>query len=116
MVGLGVVLVGARAASLPTPPCPFRALTGIPCPGCGITRLADAVAHGHLTTALRADVAGVAVLVALATIAAVHVAHRSRADALPPRWLQSRALPVVLGALIAVHWVTTIVTGGLPSR
>src|SRR5690606_18544496 len=45
---LGTALLALRATPIPTPPCPMRAVTGVPCPGCGMTRLADAVAHGHL--------------------------------------------------------------------
>ena len=33
--------------------CPLRMLTGLSCPGCGTTRAANAVLHGHFLTALR---------------------------------------------------------------
>jgi hypothetical protein len=33
--------------------CPFRLLTGLQCPGCGVQRAAYALLHGHLTEALR---------------------------------------------------------------
>ena len=34
------------------PPCPFHALTGLYCPGCGTTRALHAVIHGHFGEAL----------------------------------------------------------------
>lgn len=30
------------------PPCPFQMVTGFSCPGCGSTRAAHALLHGHL--------------------------------------------------------------------
>jgi|SRR5215204_1886770 len=33
------------------PSCPFRFLTGLQCPGCGITRALHNLLHGHLMTA-----------------------------------------------------------------
>jgi hypothetical protein len=32
--------------------CPFRLLTGLPCPGCGMTRSVVALAHGDLQSSL----------------------------------------------------------------
>ena len=35
------------------PVCQFHQLTGLNCPGCGMTRAASALLHGHLMAALR---------------------------------------------------------------
>jgi hypothetical protein len=34
------------------PPCPFRALTGLLCPGCGTTRAIHQLLHGNLVAAV----------------------------------------------------------------
>jgi hypothetical protein len=47
--------------------CPARALTGLPCPTCGMTHAFVAVAHGDLAAAVAASPAG-ALLAALAWI------------------------------------------------
>ncbi|WP_426573014.1 DUF2752 domain-containing protein [Aquihabitans sp. McL0605] len=113
-VGAGAALLALRTISIHAPPCPFRTVTGLPCPGCGMTRLADAVAHGRLHTAVHADVAGVAILGVLLVLAATHVATTVRRRP-PAAWMRSMALPALLVLLVGAHWITTIITGGLPS-
>ena len=53
--------------------CPFRLATGLPCPGCGLTRSWVAAAHGDLSTAFADNLFGPVSLVAvtLAVVAAV---------------------------------------------
>lgn len=46
--------------------CPFRLATGLPCPGCGLTRSWVAAAHGDLSTAFADNVFGPVSLVAVA--------------------------------------------------
>ena len=42
---------GGRILGLPTI-CAFNHLTGLPCPGCGLTRAFVSIAHGHLVDAV----------------------------------------------------------------
>jgi hypothetical protein len=52
--------------------CPFRALTGIPCPGCGMTRSFMAIATGNFDKALDYHAFGFVLFIGLA-IAIVHL-------------------------------------------
>ena len=49
-LGGGSALATWLALQLPTPPCPFHALTGFPCVTCGATRAALNFFRGHFGT------------------------------------------------------------------
>jgi hypothetical protein len=91
-----VSLVGVAAVwpVLPHPPiaCPLRALTGIPCPLCGMTRACVAAVQGHLGTSLAFNPAGV-LLVLAAVVAVVRPQWLTRVRA--PAWV----VLVAIGAL-----------------
>jgi hypothetical protein len=53
--------------------CPFRSVTGLPCPSCGMTRSWVWAARGQLTTALRFNAAGVGLLAGILVNAIVRV-------------------------------------------
>jgi len=48
----GGVHLASTAAGYPGWPCPFRAVTGLPCPGCGLTRACVLFLSGDLRSAL----------------------------------------------------------------
>ena len=52
IVGVGAAQIGLHLLGLPGWACPFKALFGIPCPGCGLTTAADFLLHGQLASAL----------------------------------------------------------------
>jgi hypothetical protein len=109
-VALGGVLVLARSVAPVDLPCPMLAVTGVPCPACGLTRLAHAVVHGHSADALTTDPAGV---VLLALVAAVHLVGGRGWPRRPT--IRSGTLVVVLAVLTALHWLTTLSGGLLPA-
>ena len=89
-----VMLAGAAALPiLPGHPglaCPLRALTGVPCPLCGMTTSVESTVRLDLDAALRANPAGVVLVVlALALLIA-----RPRRLGLP-----SLAIPAALAAM-----------------
>lgn len=67
-VGAAAIAVAARAdpATIESGPviCPFRLLTGLPCPGCGLTRSWVYLLHGDTSAAMTANPFGVVALCA----------------------------------------------------
>ena len=53
LVGVGVFQLGLHLLGLPGWVCPFKAVFGIPCPGCGLTAAMDELLHGHVLASLR---------------------------------------------------------------
>lgn len=114
--GVAAALVAAAplgprlAAAGALPACPFRLLVGLPCPACGTTRAALALA--------RLDVAGALAVSPLATVAwIVLVAGGLAAGALAlagvgvpeaparlPRWLRAAAVATVLANWAYLVW------------
>ena len=75
----------------PVPPCPLRALTGIPCPLCGSTRGVIAAIHGDIGHALALNPASIAVLVMALLIVAGWRIERVRI----PVWIIASVLAVL---------------------
>jgi Protein of unknown function (DUF2752) len=84
-------------------PCPFRTVTGLWCPGCGLTRATHRLLRGDLVGALRFNVFVVVVLAAIAGSWAAWVAHAA-GRTLPWRGLgdAARRVLVVVGVVVAV--------------
>lgn len=88
----------------PYPPCPFRTLTGLLCPGCGSTRAVYQLVHGNLPAALRLNPLLVASLpiVGWAALSSLVLVVRGRPL---PRVLVRPVWIWLLLALILVFWV-----------
>jgi hypothetical protein len=56
IVGVGALQVGLHLLGLPGWACPFKAVFGIPCPGCGLTAAMDELVHGHVLASLHTHV------------------------------------------------------------
>lgn len=82
-------------------PCPFRAVTGLLCPGCGVTRLCLALLRGDFGAAWRANPVLLALLPALAALA-VRAASRyvREGNAIGPKW-ENTLLWAAVGLLLA---------------
>ena len=111
-VGIGGGLVLARSVLPFGLACPMHTLTGIPCPGCGLTRLADTVARGQVLDAASADPAGLSLLAAVGVLAAVAVSARTGLHRAGAPFV--RAVALLAGVACAVRWLTMLV-GGIPA-
>jgi len=93
--------------------CPFALITGMACPGCGMTRAASSLIRGDLTTAL-----GYHPLVPLIAILAVggwgwYMLRRSgRVQPLPTSWVNS--ILIVTGVMLLGVWAARLLSGTLP--
>ena len=85
--------------------CTFRSLTGIPCPGCGLTRVADRMAHFHLVGALRANPLGTVVAALFAVAIVVSVVHLAFKVPVPEVLLTHREWRWVRWAAVALFAV-----------
>ncbi len=80
--------------------CPFRRLTGLPCPGCGLTRAWVYLAHGWWRESLVAHPFGAVAMVATVGLVAAVVGARLRRR--PPPDLDAVVRrPVVLAVVAA---------------
>lgn len=92
-------------ARLPFWGCSFRQITGLPCPGCGLTRVADRMSHFNFAGAWDANPLGMvaASLFMVAIVAsALHLAFKlplPSVEPTPREWRVVRALAIV--ALVA---------------
>ena len=56
--------------------CPFRALTGLPCPGCGLTRSWVYLMHGDIGSSLASNWFGPVLILAVVVLAVVSARSR----------------------------------------
>ncbi len=91
--------------------CPFRLLTGLPCPGCGLTRSWVHLVHGGWQESLLAHPFGAVAVVLLVALVVAVVAARVRGRQAPDLTALVRRpwLRVVLGAWLAFATVRLVV-------
>ena len=84
-------------------PCPFRLITGLPCPGCGSTRAWIAFLHGDVEAAVAANPFAVVLCSALLLLVSWRVA--SFAAPMIPRPDVGRLILHPLPKTVAVVWM-----------
>jgi hypothetical protein len=97
--------------------CTLREMTGWPCLGCGLTRVADRVAHLNIPGALQANPLGTVAALFFALMAVVMVLHLVFAMPIPRVELSPREwgwVRVAVPILIAVNYAYVVVATRFP--
>ncbi|GAA2350055.1 DUF2752 domain-containing protein [Saccharopolyspora halophila] len=104
--GVGLVLAADPTSESGTwlPPCPFNALTGLDCPGCGGTRAVWSLLHGDLPAALDYNALAVLLIPFFLWLWGAWVGGRWRGTRFRT-WGSWRWTPFVLLGLVAVWTV-----------
>lgn len=103
-VGLSYVYVVDPNKPNLVPACPFRALTGLDCPGCGGTRAVHALLHGDVASALNHNVLAVAAVV-IGIVWFVWNRIADRRGRPRPRFSLTTPWAIVLFVAIGAFWV-----------
>jgi uncharacterized protein DUF2752 len=110
-VSVGLVAGGAiwLKLGLPWPRCLFRALTGLPCVSCGLTRCTIAFLHGNFSTAWQWNPAGFLVVCALIVFdlyaLIVVVGRTARLRIVDWTVREKRVTRIAIICLLALNWI-----------
>lgn len=118
LVGLLVARFVPVARLVPFWGCILRERTGWPCLGCGLTRVADRVAHFNLLGALQANPLGTVAALAFALCAVAMLLHLAFAMPIPRLRLSPREAfwgRVLLVALVLANYAFVVVATRFPS-
>jgi hypothetical protein len=105
--GVAAAQIGLSMAKLPAWPCAFYHVTGLPCPGCGLTRSCIALLHGEAVQSLRYHPFGPFLLAGIVLLAVGAFMPRGallRLSAGVGALERRTALPVVLVILFMCFW------------
>lgn len=95
-------------------PCPFKALTGIPCPGCGGIRTLDALIHGDILSAFCINPLSFLLILAIGgsfVWLMLDLVRSSDSFLRFTRQLNDPRSLILLVALLLLAWVRNIVSG-----
>ena len=107
---LAVSVLARAPAELPFTPCMFYNLTGLPCPGCGMTRGFVAMGHGQLAAAWRHNALAPAAFVCCLAYLVWFTVGLARLRAVLRRWWRSAGAVVyaLLACAVLASWALSV--------
>jgi Protein of unknown function (DUF2752) len=117
LIGLLVARYIPIAKIIPFWGCTLREMTGWPCLGCGLTRVADRVAHFNIPGAFQANPLGTVAALFFALAAVLMVLHLVFAMPVPRLQLSPREwswVRIAMPILIAVNYAYVVVATKFP--
>jgi len=104
VAGCAYVAILDPTTSTIMPPCPFRTLTGLDCPGCGMTRGLHSLLNGEVVRAIDHNILLMAlIVVSLAWFATRRIRERMGHDLKPLRI--NAPLAIGLGIAVGAFWL-----------
>lgn len=111
ITGAAGLQVGLVSLGLPGWPCPFLHILGLPCPGCGLSRAADALMHGDWHTSLTLHAFAPIFILALGLVAvATFLPQKQRIWLLSQLEIVERRTGITAILLIGlmIYWLTRL--------
>ena len=88
------------------PDCLFHKFTGLHCPGCGMTRAANATLHGHLGAAFRFNPVGMILLPLACSVSGWSFSAGSGESRCRSALKSGRGEPVVILWIVVGFWIS----------
>jgi hypothetical protein len=85
--------------------CPFNAMTGLYCPGCGGLRAVNDLTHGHVGAAFSSNLVVTALIPVATVLLVVWAADRWRGRTRPVPWQRLRPIVVALVTVLVAFTV-----------
>jgi len=111
---LALIQIATAAMRRTLAPCPFAAVTGLPCPGCGLTRATVYFTRGHWHQAFTQHLFAPVVVLVLALLCAAAISPRRQRDTLcnaVESFERRTGIVYVLVALMFAYWAIRLVAG-----
>jgi hypothetical protein len=111
LTGAAVIQLGLVSLHIPSWPCPFLLVTGVPCPGCGLSRAIVALLQGDWQTSLTLHAYGPIFAVGIALIALTTILpHKLRVGVIERfEWVERRTgVTAILLIGLILYWLARL--------